>query len=262
MTDTVVWQQTVASQNPCECALRCRCHILIGVLSCRRYGDGPEWIKPAGGHAATMGSNSSHHQQPPRRSAVIWVTGRAAQHMGQLPDQQILQELELLLQTYPAIPRPDDQHSKNGGRQVSLQDCKLLRSSWTTSPYFRGSYSYPSTLADGSTADALAAPLTVADADAARATAAQAGGCAGTDAGSSSQEQGSAGSSGQGVLVCFAGEATSRIHMGTVHGAFNSGVREAHRLLRVWGMLQAEAVGAADAADGQGPAEYHAAFWL
>jgi hypothetical protein len=63
------------------------------------------------------------------------------------------------------------------------------------------------------------------------------------------------------VLVCFAGEATSRQHMGTVHGAFSSGVREAHRLLGSWGVGAGSA--AATAAEGtNAPAEYHAAFWL
>jgi hypothetical protein len=231
-----------------------------------RYGDGPEWIKPAAGAAAA----SRTGLQPASRSAVIWVTGRAAQQMGQLSDQQVLQDLELLLQTYPAIPRPD-------GGKSSLQDCKLLRSTWTTSPFFRGSYSYPSTQADGSTADALAAPLTAADAAAAAAapTAAAAAAAAaagssgqgdaaqGTVTGSGSGDDEGRGDSPEGVLVCFAGEATSRIHMGTVHGAFNSGVREAQRLLRGWGMLQRDAAaGGQDAAGAQGPAEYHAAFWL
>jgi hypothetical protein len=204
-----------------------------------RYGDGPEWIKPATGASASSGYGEQ--VQLPSRSAVIWVTGRAAQQMGRLSDQQVLQDLELLLQTYPAIPRLDSAH---GQGRISLQDCKLLRSTWTSSPYFKGSYSYPSTTADGSTADALAAPLTCADAAAAGVG-----------------EAGSSGSGGAGVLVCFAGEATSRVHMGTVHGAFNSGVREGHRLLHSWGMLQpAEAV--ADVAGAQAPGEYHAAFWL
>jgi hypothetical protein len=42
---------------------------------------------------------------------------------------------------------------------------------------------------------------------------------------------------GRGIpLVCFAGEATSPHHMGTVHGAWGSGVREAERLLSAWGL--------------------------
>jgi len=36
------------------------------------------------------------------------------------------------------------------------------------------------------------------------------------------------------LLVCFAGEATSRRFMGTVHGAYVSGEREARRLLQEW----------------------------
>jgi hypothetical protein len=37
-------------------------------------------------------------------------------------------------------------------------------------------------------------------------------------------------------LVCFAGEATSESHMGTAHGAYLSGEREAGRLLEAWGL--------------------------
>jgi len=221
-----------------------------------RYGDGPEWIKPASGLQTITSSNVGRSEQqqqqqplqPASRSAVIWVTGRAAQQMGQLSDHQVLHDLDLLLQTFPAIPRPDgisaggDSSTTGSGALCSLEGCTLLRSTWTTSSNFRGSYSYPSPQADGSTADALAAPLTAADAGATG------------DAGSSRPNH---------LLVCFAGEATSRQHMGTVHGAFNSGVREARRLLSSWGIAQsAAASAAAGAEDTQAPAEYHAAFWL
>jgi hypothetical protein len=222
---------------------------------------------------------------------VIWVTGRAAQQMAALSDKQVLQDLELLLQTYPAVPCPDSPavgsnggsnggssgssgDGSNGGSsavggqgQTSLQECTLLRSTWTSSPYFRGSYSYPSPQADGTTADALAAPLTVADAAgvAAGTPPNQGSGVgsgvdtAGVDSGVDSSSSGSGGR----VLVCFAGEATSRVHMGTVHGAFNSGVREAQRLLHSWGMVRPGAAGAGvDVVESTAPAEYHAAFWL
>lgn len=36
--------------------------------------------------------------------------------------------------------------------------------------------------------------------------------------------------------LCFAGEATSRAHTGTVHGAYLSGQREVRRLLAAWGL--------------------------
>jgi hypothetical protein len=235
-----------------------------------RYGDGPEWIKGLGGSTAPYNSNGQQQQQQPpaNRSAVVWVTGRAAQQVGQLSDEQVLQDLQLLLQTYPAIPRPGGQPGSNGGSSgVSLEGCRLVRSSWTRSSNFRGSYSYPSNQADGSTAVALAAPLTAA---AAAGAAAGGGGPGNTErpseAVSSSSCSGNvsgSGSSSEQLLVCFAGEATSRHHMGTVHGAFNSGVREAHRLLQSWGLLQSQDTGAGAAADGQqAPADYHAAFWL
>ncbi|WIA18526.1 hypothetical protein OEZ85_009976 [Tetradesmus obliquus] len=105
---------------------------------------------------------------------------------------------------------------------ASLAGVRLLRSTWTTDPRFLGSYSYPGPDANGDTADVLAQPLTAAgdllDLD-----------CQDTAAGQQQQQQ-----QQQAALVCFAGEATSRGHMGTVHGAYLSGVREARRLLAQW----------------------------
>lgn len=147
-----------------------------------------------------------------------------------------MQHIGQLLRIFPAIPRPS---MINGGSSVikdstthgmitdadsaarpeishSLSGCKLLRSDWSTNRYFRGSYSYPGPAASGQSADDLVAPLTAPAAAAAGSS----------DVGSDH------------ALVCFAGEATSRHYMGTVHGAYMSGVREAERLLRQWGLKQ------------------------
>lgn len=219
-----------------SCFVVCCCHLWSGGLTaslsfCHAM--------PCCDNALTPPPSSVH--------CVSTTTGRAAQQMASLSDQQVLSDLELLLQTYPAIPRPADGNTDTN-TTTSLQHCKLLRSTWTSSPYTRGSYSYPSAQAEGGSADALAAPLTAADAGVTDGAG---------DAGSAVVD-----GSKQKVLVCFAGEATSRIHMGTVHGAFNSGVREANRLLSAWGLLQPAVEGVEDAGVLQAPAEYHAAFWL
>jgi hypothetical protein len=239
---------------------------LLGLHSWR-YGDGPEWIKPP--HSSSSSAAWQQQQQgSPERCAVVWVTGRAAGQLQQLADEVVLQHLERLLAVFPAIPRPEGREGIQAGpdrgpdgsgnaqagpengpdgqayaqagldrgpdgsaspddaqagperspdaaqaSHSSLAGCKLLRSTWSTDQRFLGSYSYPGPAASGATADVLAQPLTAADAD------------AGT------QQQ-------QGALVCFAGEATSRHHMGTVHGAYMSGVREAGRLLAQWGLSE------------------------
>jgi hypothetical protein len=282
---------------------------LLGLHSWR-YGDGPEWIKPPHIDSSSSSIWQQQQQGSPERCAVVWVTGRAAAQLQQLSDAQVLQHLQQLLDTFPAIPRPELTHQAGpeGSREgpdsaqadalagpgsstdsvqeaqgvaaaqagpegspegpdsapagpdvdlavllssgsissteqaqarpeegatgpdsvtiaqasSSLAGCRLLRSSWTTSEQFLGSYSYPRPAASGETAEVLAQPLYAADA----ATPAQATSIHSVDG---QQQQ-------QCALVCFAGEATSRQYMGTVHGAFMSGEREAERLLAQWGL--------------------------
>jgi hypothetical protein len=196
--------------------------------------------------AACVGSSSNlpwallwqQKQQWPGRSgycAVLWVTGWAAVQLEQLEDEEVLQHLQQLLLSFPAIPLPTSDtnnissssssvRSETSGLAVrALEGCKVFRSNWGANPYTRGSYSYPGVgedgrAAGGSSAEALAAPLMATETE--------------------GQGSGSSGSSGtsDSPLVCFAGEATSRSYMGTVHGAFGSGVREAYRLLESWGL--------------------------
>ena len=78
----------------------------------------------------------------------------------------------------------------------------VARSRWGTDPRFHGSYSYPGPDATGAEAEALAEPLLVEE----------------------TQDEAV-------PVVLFAGEHTSRRFMGTVHGAMESGEREAARLL-------------------------------
>ena len=65
-------------------------------------------------------------------------------------------------------------------------------------PFTRGSYSYVSAASSPSDVDLLAEPLMA----------------------------------GSLPVVCFAGEACSRIHIGTTAGAYFTGVREAERVIR------------------------------
>ena len=80
-------------------------------------------------------------------------------------------------------------------------------SGWVANPFVGGSYSFPLTHAGADIADALSAPLTSTEGDGEQPT----------------------------PRVLFCGEATSRSHFGTVHGALFSGSREAERLLDAFG---------------------------
>jgi len=82
-------------------------------------------------------------------------------------------------------------------QQTQLLGLQIVRSRWGMDPFTRGSYSYVSAVSSPSDIDLLEEPLA-------------AGGL---------------------PVVCFAGEATSRKHIGTTAGAYFSGVREAVRVI-------------------------------
>ena len=85
-----------------------------------------------------------------------------------------------------------------------INPTRLIRSSWATNPYFLGSYSYPSvqSVALGVSQADLATPV----------------------------------KDSKGVTrLLFAGEATNSIHYQTVHGAVESGWREADRIISLVG---------------------------
>eukprot|EP00897_Mesotaenium_endlicherianum_P010011 jgi/Mesen1/9038/ME000566S08457 len=95
----------------------------------------------------------------------------------------------------------------------------LLRTQWGSDPLFLGSYSYVAVGSSGDDIDAIARPLLPID-----------GGAAGGDCGPSN-------GGCEVPQVLFAGEATHRHYYSTTHGAYLSGVREADRLLKLYGWL-------------------------
>lgn len=134
----------------------------------------------------------------PDRAAVLWIIGAAALAVESQPPEALAAHIGALLASFPAIPLPEG--------ASPADEFKVYTSSWGTDPCFQGSYSYPGPRADVASVEALAAPLLARGDEAA-------------------------------PLVCFAGEATNRHHMGTVHGAYETGLREAQRLLGAWGLL-------------------------
>lgn len=79
-------------------------------------------------------------------------------------------------------------------------------------PFTRGSYSYVAAAASTLDVDVLAEPL-IEDVGGKRLP-----------------------------VVCFAGEATSRKHIGTTAGAYFSGVREAERLIHEYSLTKTDCV--------------------
>lgn len=82
---------------------------------------------------------------------------------------------------------------------------RILRSSWGSNPYIRGSYSFTRVGSSGADCEKLAMPLPYANSTKAPP-----------------------------LQVLFAGEATHRKYYSTTHGALLSGQREATRLMEIY----------------------------
>ncbi|XP_059059364.1 peroxisomal N(1)-acetyl-spermine/spermidine oxidase-like isoform X2 [Achroia grisella] len=118
-----------------------------------------------------------------------WVVGQEAMMMEGLCDKDVAEGITDVLRFStgnPYIPYP----------------VTILRSHWTSDPFFRGAYSYDSYCADGTAQRALACPLP----------------------GPSDPIP---------PILLFAGEATIPGHLATVSGARLSGIREAERIVQL-----------------------------
>ncbi|XP_063371713.1 uncharacterized protein LOC134659947 [Cydia amplana] len=139
------------------------------------------WVTKIIGAHRPLGSNNV---------LILWTSGDIAKEVETLPEEQVKRKCVELLQRFMGdtlnvtVPQP----------------AAIIRSTWYSNPYTRGSYSFDNTLTPQypDARDWLARPL--------------------------------ADSSGA-PRVLFAGEAASRRHFGTVHGASETGHREAMRLV-------------------------------
>ncbi|XP_054839668.1 peroxisomal N(1)-acetyl-spermine/spermidine oxidase [Eublepharis macularius] len=131
---------------------------------------------------------------PPERYGHIlcgFIAGKEAEFMETLTDAEVLADLTQVFRRVTGNPQLAP--PKN-----------ILRSSWHSEPYTRGSYSYVAVGSCGDDIDALARPL---------------------------PEEGSDLKPSQ---ILFAGEATHRTFYSTTHGALLSGWREADRLIHLY----------------------------
>ncbi|XP_053327207.1 peroxisomal N(1)-acetyl-spermine/spermidine oxidase-like [Spea bombifrons] len=156
-----------------------------GYADCNR-GDfwRSEWYKKIGGFDCV----------PMHRSTLCgWITGRAAEHMETLSEQEVGAVCVRLLKRF------------TGWRVTELRG--VLRSTWHSNPYIRGSYTNVPVGVDAvKEQTALAEPLP-----------------------SPHQKK-----TLRPLQVLFAGEATHANFYTTTHGAFLTGVREAERILKLY----------------------------
>ncbi|XP_059561613.1 spermine oxidase isoform X2 [Myotis daubentonii] len=132
---------------------------------------------------------------PPERYGHVlsgWICGEEALVMEKCDDEAVAEICTEMLRQFtgnPNIPKPR----------------RILRSSWGSNPYFRGSYSYTQVGSTGTDVEKLAKPLPY------------------TESSKTAPMQ-----------VLFSGEATHRKYYSTTHGALLSGQREAARLIEMY----------------------------
>nr|XP_028599959.1 spermine oxidase isoform X1 [Podarcis muralis] len=132
---------------------------------------------------------------PPERYGHVlsgWICGEEALIMEKCDDETVAETCTEMLRKFtgnPDIPKPR----------------RILRSSWGSNPYFRGSYSYTQVGSSGADVEKLAKPLPYTES-----------------------------SKTVPMQVMFSGEATHRKYYSTTHGALLSGQREANHLLEMY----------------------------
>ncbi|XP_029449295.1 spermine oxidase isoform X2 [Rhinatrema bivittatum] len=121
-----------------------------------------------------------------------WICGDEALIMEKYDDETVAETCTELLRKFtgnPNIPKPR----------------RILRSSWGSNPYFRGSYSYTQVGSSGADVEKLVKPLPYTES-----------------------------SKTNPMQVMFSGEATHRKYYSTTHGALLSGQREAAHLIEMY----------------------------
>lgn len=132
---------------------------------------------------------------PPERYGYVlsgWICGDEALLMERCDDETVAEICTKLLRKFTGnqnIPKPR----------------RILRSSWGSNPYIRGSYSFTRVGSSGGDVERLAEPLPCTKSTKAPP-----------------------------LQVLFAGEATHRKYYSTTHGALLSGQREANRLIELY----------------------------
>jgi monoamine oxidase len=146
---------------------------------------------------------------------VGWLTGDEARAVSGRASSELTEELRAGLAPF--------------WQQLRSEPVACHVTGWSANCLFGGSYSFPLPHALDDVADVLAEPLSAGPE-----------GPEGTRGAAQAEAEaaaaGDAPTPGAEPRLLFCGEATSRTCFGTVHGALESGEREAARLLRAWGL--------------------------
>lgn len=171
---------------------------------------------------------------------LCWFAGDEALEMEGLSDEEVMRGVANTLARFGVVPKSTSSGRKEGHNrskssssdsEESSDDGELrvkadsenfrsmfkgvLRSRWGRNALFHGSYSYAATGSSGLDFETIAEPLPKASNTCESSTPLQ---------------------------LLFAGEATDRYFYSTTHGAHRSGLREANRLLRHYGLSHVEPV--------------------
>ncbi|MCD7460762.1 hypothetical protein HAX54_044376 [Datura stramonium] len=143
-----------------------------------------------------------HPLYPNSSTIVSWFAGKEALEIESVDDEEIIDGVSTTLSLFLANSKHFNNSESAAGSCIKFS--KVLKSKWGSDPLFLGSYTHLAVGSSGDDLDALAEPLPKRRKD---------------------------GDNCPPLQILFAGEATHRFYYSTTHGAYFTGLREAHRLL-------------------------------
>lgn len=174
--------------------------------------DDEEFDGARGGHSGRCGGNRFRWEQgvfgllydDETQAVSFWLTGDAAACFCALPEDAARGELTLLLRA---------------AYKQHVGIATLIRSDWSRNAFIRGGYSFPAKQARSADVADIARPLPAYPTPSSR----------------SESMEGSVEKAARPLpALCFAGEATHPRFYSTMHGAIESGFREAERCADAW----------------------------
>ena len=155
----------------------------------------------------------------------MWLIGRDALEVESLSDEAVIDGVIKTMESFgyreEKVISSNNEHDAYTNKEPPQVE-EILREKWGSNPLFRGSYSYVAIGSTGNDIDTLSEPLPRLSG----------GSCVTVDI-----DTGITSHIPRPLQLLFGGEATHRQCYSTTHGAFLSGVREAQRLMKHYGLL-------------------------
>ncbi|CAN4080811.1 unnamed protein product [Withania somnifera] len=148
-----------------------------------------------------------HPLYPKSNTIVSWFAGKEALEMESLDDENLIYGVSTTISLFLANSKQFKNSDSAAESRVKFS--KVLTCKWGTDPLFLGSYTHIPVGSSGDDLDAMAEPLPKRSKD-----------------GDNSEN------CPPPLQILFAGEATHRSYYSTTHGAYLTGLREAHRILK------------------------------